>query len=765
MRLAFCIPLLLFIHTAYAQQKVGLVLSGGGAKGMAHIGLLKALEENQIPVDYIVGTSMGGIVGGCYAAGMSPQQIEDLMLSEDFLRWVTGQTDKDKYSYYFREEDSPGFITLTLTLDSAFNTQVNTSLANDVLLNFALAEYMAQAEAIAKQNFDSLFIPLRVMAADVFSQSQIILKSGSLSKALRATQTVPFFYAPIRIDGKYLFDGGVYNNFPVDILQKEFSPDVVIGSNVSSKVYDEYPFGQDDELLGSSMLFMFLDKSDPEDVPESGVYIQPNLNGYTAVDFSKARGLIDSGYVEAIRNIEKIKDKVSSRITVEEVEKRRQKFTKQSYPFIFDKLKFVSFNSKQQIYLKRVFGFPSRKEPELSIQEVRARYLKLVSENYFSNTFPTISFNQQRRKFELELTRRKQKNFQVDFGGVLATRDISNIFTGINFYHFDKQLIHAYVGFQTGNFYTSSTVSTRIDFPFFGQFFIEPRFVYNRWNYSASNDLLREDRTTILRRVDRSYTARVGWPIKEKAKFVFEVGGISNKDNYINETVFTNTSTLDELKLSGYMGGISLSANTLDKKQYASVGRAYSLSLNYINVKESHVPGSSSVRLLDYTANHQWLSARIKAEKYFTRGRVRPGLLFEASYSSMPFLVNYQATLINALAFNPLVDSRSLFLERFRALSYVGGGARVVVRLTSKLDWRTEAHVFKPFESVVQGPNQQAIIDTDLLAVSLASGTALVYHSPVGPISFMVNYYDDDENQLGVLFHVGYLLFNKPSSE
>lgn len=741
------------------------MLSGGGAKGIAHIGVLKALEENHIPVDYIVGTSMGGIVGGCYAAGMSPQQIEELMLSEDFLRWVTGQTDKDKYSYYFREEDNPGFITLTLTLDSAFNTQVNTSLANDVLLNFALAEYMAQAEAIAKQNFDSLFIPLRVMAADVFSQSQIVLKKGSLSKALRATQTVPFFYTPIRVDGKYLFDGGVYNNFPVDVMQREFVPDVVIGSNVSSKVFNQYPFGKDDELLDNSMLFMFLDKSNPEDVPESGVYLQPNLEGYSAVDFDKARGLIDSGYVQTMRKIEEIKNKVSSRISVEELTKRREQFSNKSYPFVFDNLKFESFNSKQQIYLRRVFGFPSRKEPELPLEEVRSRYLKLVSENYFSNTFPTISFNQHRRKFELELIRRRRKNFQVDFGGVLATRDISNIFTGVNFYHFDKQLLHAYLGFQTGNFYTSGTVSTRIDFPFFGQFFVEPRFVYNRWNYSASNDLLREDRTTILRRVDRSYTVKVGWPVKDKAKLTVEFGGIANKDNFINEAIFSNTSTLDELKLSGIMGSVMLSANTLDKKQYASMGRAFSISLNYYDLNENHTPGSSSVRLLEYRAPHQWLSARIRAEKYFSRGRIRPGLVVEAAYSSMPFLVNYQATLINAPAYNPLPDSRSLFLERFRALSYVGGGVRLVTSLSPKLDWRTEAHAFKPFESLVQGPNQQAIINTDLLKISLAASSAFVYHSPIGPISLMINYYDDDENQLGVLFHVGYLLFNKPSTE
>ena len=102
---------------------------------------------------------------------------------------------------------------LDLALDSTFNFQLNSSLANDVSLNFALAEKLAQAAATSNNNFDSLFIPLRVVAADIFTQNEVVLAKGSLSDALRATQTVPFFYSPIRVDGKYLFDGGVYNNF------------------------------------------------------------------------------------------------------------------------------------------------------------------------------------------------------------------------------------------------------------------------------------------------------------------------------------------------------------------------------------------------------------------------------------------------------------------------------------------------------------------------------------------------------------------------
>ncbi|NJM24819.1 MAG: patatin-like phospholipase family protein [Bacteroidia bacterium] len=325
MKLFVTVVFLLLAFSA-AAQKVGLVLSGGGAKGMAHVGVLKALEENNIPIDYVIGTSMGGIVAGCYAAGLSPQQIEAIMLSDDFLRWINGNPEEGYNYYYHKNDDSPGFIKLFLSLDSTLNLQWKSTLVSDVSLNFALGETMIQASAISRNNFDSLMIPLRVVAADIFTQTEVVIDSGSISDALRATQTVPFFYSPIRVDGKYLFDGGVYNNFPVDVAQREFSPDVIIGSNVSSKVFEKYPYDRDDRLVSSSLLYLLLDKSDPGDIPEDGVYIQPNLTGYSSFDFSQARSLIDSGYKQTIRQIEEIKAKVAARRTWDEVNIVRNNF-------------------------------------------------------------------------------------------------------------------------------------------------------------------------------------------------------------------------------------------------------------------------------------------------------------------------------------------------------------------------------------------------------------------------------------------------------
>src|SRR5687768_317840 len=397
MRLIFLI-FFLFACNLIKAQKVGLVLSGGAAKGLAHVGVLKALEEHGIPVDYIVGTSMGGIIGGCYASGMSPDQIEQMVLSEHFLRWINGLPETGYNYYYHQSDETPEFLKLNLALDSTLNFRFNSSIASDVSLNFALTEKMAQASAISKNNFDSLFVPLRVVAADIFTQQEVVISKGLLSDALRATQTVPFFYNPIRVDGKYLFDGGVYNNFPVDIALREFKPDVIVGVNVSSKVYDEYPYDNDEKLISRSLLLLLLDKSDPSQLSDNSIYIQPNVKGYTSFDFGSAKSLIDSGYAQTIRQLEEIKEKIEIRTLCDDVATRRNIFTSKSVPFIFNDITFQKYNSKQRIYIRKIFKTRKR-DGDMYYRDIKKGYFKLVSEEYFSNAFPRIIYDSAQRKF------------------------------------------------------------------------------------------------------------------------------------------------------------------------------------------------------------------------------------------------------------------------------------------------------------------------------------------------------------------------------
>lgn len=739
-------------------------MSGGAAKGLAHVGVLKALEENGIPIDYVVGTSMGGIIGGCYAAGMSPEEMEQMVLSEHFLRWINGLPETGYNYYYHRSDETPQFLKLNLALDSTLNFRFNSSIASDVSLNFALAEKMAQASVISNNNFDSLFVPLRVVAADIFTQSEVVISKGGLSDALRATQTVPFFYNPIRIDGKYLFDGGVYNNFPVDIAAREFKPDVLIGVNVSSKIYEEYPYDNDEKLISRSLLLLLLDKSDPSQIPDAGIYIQPNLKGFTSFDFGRAKSLIDSGYVQTIRQLAEIKSKIASRAICDDVAAKRNAFKSKSVPFVFDQITFQKYNSKQRIYIRKIFK-TRKKAGEFYYGDIKKGYFKLVSEDYFSNAYPRILYDSVKKKFNFELTRRPQQNFQVDFGGVIATRDISNIYLGFSFYHFNRTLTHAYAGFQTGSFYKSALLKVRKDFPY--QFFIEPYLAFDSWDYLENDDLLKRSSSTspptVLRRINRKLGVRVGVPFKHSFKTTINFEGFSNHDRYINGEIFTSNDLLDVLQVKGYKLGLSLSANTLNRKQYASAGRAFNFSADLFSVKEYFTPGSTSVIPGYSEHNYRWWRAKVSAEQYFGSSWFRPGYFVEAVFSNQPFFQNYYGTIINTPGFFPLQDTRTLLLRNFRAFNYLGGGVRNVVRLHNKVDFRLEGYFFRPFEYIRPDENQGAFTNENLKTVFLCGTAGVVYHSPIGPMSLSVNYYDDDKSQLGVLMHVGFLLFNKHS--
>ncbi len=762
-RVRFFLIFFLLLSVSVYSQKVAVVLSGGAAKGLAHIGVLKALEENEIPVDCMIGTSMGGIVAGCYAAGMSPTQIEDIVLSKDFLDWVNGRFEKGRTYYYFKKENDASFVKLNLSLDSTFSFLINTSIASDLSLNFALAEKLAQPSAIAKNNFDSLFIPLRVMASDIFTQSEIVLDRGILSDALRTTQTAPFFYNPIRIDGKYLFDGGVYNNFPVDVAQRIFKPDVVIGSNVSSKVYNTYPYGEDEKLISRSLLYMLLDKSNPSDVPENGVYIQSNLSNFTAFDFTKAKAIIDSGYFQTMKQMPEIKAKVAARRTCESVAEARNKFNNKMPAIVVDNIKFEGFTKNQQQYFNRFFK--SGKRP-LYYSEVKTGYYKLASEPYFNNIYPSFNFNSTKKNFDFKLTRRPQNNFQVDFGGVIATRSISSIFLGLNYYYFNRTLTHATANFFAGNFYKSVQLRARIDLPLLGQFYVEPEMIINSWSFLQGDDIVQKKFTpTVLDRTDRKYGVNIGFPIGDQYKLVLNGSFISNNDQYIDNSFLVSTDTLDALKLTGSRAGISFSSNSLNRKQYASQGKSYTFSANLFNMTEQLNPGNTSVLKSPTSNSRTWIQGKVTLEQYFKAGFYSSGYYLEGVISNQPTFSNYFGSIIYAPAFNPMQDSRTLLLQNFRAYNYLAGGWRNVFTLRKSLDLRLEAYAFKPLVGISNGADQQAKLNEDIIKIYFAGTAGLVMHSTIGPIGLSLNYYDDSNRQLGVLLHVGFLLFNKTSME
>ncbi|MFY8077821.1 MAG: patatin-like phospholipase family protein, partial [Flavobacteriales bacterium] len=217
-----------------SAQRVGVVLSGGGATAMAHIGFLKALEENNVPIDYICGTSMGAVIASFYAAGYSTRQMDSLCRTPEFTMLSEGaELPIDLQFYYLKSEPTASMVSLKYSGGDNISNTLPTNLINPALMDWVHMKLLSAASEAARQNFDSLFVPFRCVAADVKDKREVIFKSGSLNEAIRASCTYPFYIPPRRVDGKLLYDGGIYNNFPIDVMYRDFHPDVILGCNVS----------------------------------------------------------------------------------------------------------------------------------------------------------------------------------------------------------------------------------------------------------------------------------------------------------------------------------------------------------------------------------------------------------------------------------------------------------------------------------------------------------------------------------------------------
>ena len=771
----FLYLLFVFAATRTHAQKVGLVLSGGGAKGIAHIGILKALEENNIPIDYITGTSMGGIVGAMYAAGYSPSQIEKIALSKDFQDWVGGRYTSD-YSFFFQKKSiNPSILTAKLSVDSNLRLNVRSNLVNDIPLNFALLELFAQASALSKDNFDNLFVPYRCMVSDVLSQTSITVAKGSLAEAVRATMTVPLIYRPIKLEEKYVFDGGLYNNFPADVMKKTFEPDIMIGSNVSSKNFNEYPKSTDDRLMNRLMIFMFLSKSDSTLIGKNGIYIQPDLAGYSVSNFNPVEALIKQGYDATIAEMPQIKEKIKRRISDETIIAKRNDFNNKKPNLVFSGVTVSGVNSQQKKYVERLF---KRDQKTFDLTDIRRGYYKLVADETFETIYPKISYNPVSDSYNFEIVAKPQKSFTVDFGGNISTRPISNVFLGIQYNYLNKKSYTFGTNVYSGRFYESVQLSGRVDYPSRIPLFLAADLTYNHFDYyNTSSIFIENPRPTYIEQADRRIGLRMGTPLNRNTRISIGTSFINNNDKYSPINEYAIGDQLDKTILNASRSTLSFEQYTFNRKQYPSKGRNFLLSANFYAGRESFESGGigsteSSVVVLPMnkvvvnSKYRQWFNIKVSDENYFLQKRgYALGYLAEGVFSNQPLFSSYYSTLLAAPAFYPMQDSRSLFLQNFRATSYLAGGLKNVIALRRHLDLRAEGYVFLPYEKFEKVGFQGVTHAEPFSKWRYAATAGLVYHTPVGPISFSYNIYDDPIKRNGVLLHLGYLIYNKRSIE
>ncbi|WP_316796782.1 patatin-like phospholipase family protein [Pedobacter agri] len=751
-------------------QKVGLVFSGGGAKGLAHIGTLKALEENHIPIDYITGTSMGGIVGAMYAAGYSPKQIEEIAISKNFQNWVNGRYTSD-YTYYFQKNaPNASMLTAKVAIDTGFHFSFRSNIINDIPLNFAFLELFSQASAVSKDNFDNLFVPYRCMVADVLSQKSITVSKGSLAEAVRATMTVPIIYRPIKLDGKYVFDGGLYNNFPADVMEKEFNPDYVIGANVSSKTYNEYPKNIDDRLMNRFLVYMFLSKSDSTMIGKNGIYIQPDLGDYSVTNFAPVEDLIKKGYDATMADMPRIKTLISKRVDSVELERRRAAFNSRKPDLKFSNIIVSGVNNQQKKYVERLF---KSDKSTFNLQDIKRGYYKLVADQTFETIYPKITYQAISDSYTFEVVAQPKKSFKLDLGGNISTRPISNVFLGAEYNYLNRKAYTFGTSFYSGRFYESVQVNGRIDYPTKLPLFLAAEMTYNHWNfYNTSKIFIENPRPIYIEQSDRKIDLMMGVPLNYNTKVMLHANFINNNDRYSPNNTFAVGDLLDQTIFNGFRGSLNLEKNSLNRKQYATNGQSFSLSVNYTTGRENYNPGNIYRTIQGFAKPagisnlRQWGSIKLTQENYFLHIKnYTLGYIVEGVISNQPLFNNYYSTLLVSPAFYPLQDSRSLFLDKFRATTYAAGGIKNIYNFRKNLDFRLEGYLFLPHKEFELNNFQDISYAKAISKIRYAATAGMVYHTPVGPVSLSYNLYNDAIKRNGVLLHIGYLIYNKRSIE
>ncbi|MEN9875145.1 MAG: family protein RssA [Bacteroidota bacterium] len=291
-------------QNSFAQEqkrpKIGLVLSGGGAKGFAHIGVLKVIEEAGVKIDYIGGTSMGAVVGGLYASGYNATQIDSIFHKVNFDELLNDYIPRSAKSFYEKRNDETYAITLPF---SNFKVGIPQALSKG-LYNFNLLSRLTR-HVRQVNDFNQLPTPFLCIGTNIETGQQVVLNKGNLAQAMLASAAFPTLFTPIEIDGQLLIDGGVANNFPVDEV-KNLGADLIIGVDVQDGLWDKAQLKNATKILVQITNLHSIEQMKNK-IKGTDIYITPDINNFGVLSFDRGREIIQRGEEAAFAAYEKIK--------------------------------------------------------------------------------------------------------------------------------------------------------------------------------------------------------------------------------------------------------------------------------------------------------------------------------------------------------------------------------------------------------------------------------------------------------------------------
>lgn len=725
------------LRLAERPEKVGLVLSGGGAKGIAHVGVIKALEDNGIPIDYVTGTSMGAIVGSLYACGWSPERMMEMFTSPDFIDWSTGTINKKNIYYYSQPKPTPQWVGFNFSLGKkeSLPTQIiPTSLVSPLPMNIEFLKLYGPYTEQCGGDFDNLFVPFRCVASDVYHKHKMVLGSGSLGESVRASMSFPLVFRPIKLDGILAYDGGIYDNFPVDVMEEDFKPDVIIGVSVSGA--DSKPIQGD---LYSQLEDMIIQNNDYSLPEKLGVKIQVPVLNFGVLQFDKAKTIYDIGYRTGLDMVDSIKSRVHSRRPLEEVTARRERFAGDTPVLLFDSVTVSGLNHFESEYLKYLFDHDSR-EP-FGMPQTENAYYRAVTGGTLSNLVPVAEFRPGHSNI-LHLDATPKRPWNIGVGGWVTTSTNSMLYITaghhtLSFNALDLSL-SAWLGqsYWAGEFRAKFGLRSRIPS------YISLEAVASRQKYYDSDVLFYQTKSpTFITESEYFARGRFVWAVGRNARGYANLTGGYISDSYFpgSDMNFTDRKRDNTQYVIGALN-VGIDHNTLDNQLYPSAGQEWmaDASLSYQGAR--YLPEGVKTGDGDYA----WQPvARVKAKwkKYLKFGNsMSLGFLGEGVGTLGRISQNYTATLLHAPAFAPTPSTKNYFNVAFRSENYLAAGVMPVWMPFRRLQFRGDFYVFCPVRHLVDRGAENPVYSGWFRTAEFIGEVAGVLNFPFASLSVYCNY-------------------------
>ena len=716
-------------------QTVGLALSGGGAKGIAEIGVIQALEENDIPIDYITGTSMGAIVGGLYACGYTPDEMMELILSQGFSSWSTGKIEERDKFYFNNPVFTPDIISISLISHrDSTRSYLPSSLISPLPMNFAFMELFSAYTAQCGGDFDKLFVPFRCVTSDVYEKHKVVMRKGHLGDAIRASMSFPTVFQPIEIDGFLAFDGGLYDNFPVDVMEDDFVPDIILGADVSGP--NTRPPQYD---LFQQLEDMIMQKSNYDVPAEKGIRIKIDTHGVTLLQFPKAREIYKMGYDKAMEMMDSIKLRVTSRISAEERAMRRNTFKRITPSVRFRDVMVKGGSLSQNNYIK--YLFTGKKNRTFDLSEARESYYRAVTTGRFRNLEPTANLVDTTGLFDLNLKATVRDNINLGLGGFLTSSVNSMVYLSAGYSTLSLHSLEAHIRGWLGQSYMAAEAVGRLFFPTTVPSSLTLQGVISRTRFHDNDKLFFEDREPVfITNLNAFGQVSYNLALRRTGNLNFLVAGGIIRDKY-NITGNDLDIGYGNNIIKQYIGRIGIDATfyTLNNKMFPTAGHKYNFSLSGILGKyDIFFPNEERTGV---SSRIKWIQLEINAQKYWNISKYFSfGLEGNLLASTRKLMPDYNSTLVSAYAFNPTPASHNSFHPTLRALSYCTAGIIPILKFNENLQLRTEAHYFIPFRAIDRVGVNMVEYGKWFGNPKLFAEASIAYNFPFASLSGYVNY-------------------------